>query len=396
MNSKIKRFFFIIFLIFIHLPFAKGQLYRISLLTCEPGDELYMAFGHSAIRVLDPIRRTDYVFNYGTFNFNTPNFYGKFASGKLDYMLSVSTYADFIETYAREGRGVREQVLNLSLEQEKHMVEFLQVNYLPERRNYRYDFFFDNCATRIRDALDLVLGDKLVWDEEPASEPEKSFRDLVDEYVLIMPWADLGIDLALGAVIDQKSSSFEAQFLPDYMEQSFARARIEGDGPTRPLVKESHVILEFPEEDPTLNLLNPYYLFWVVAFLFTGITYLGYKKKRLFLGFDLAFFSILGLLGIVIFLLWFATDHSATQWNWNILWAFPGHLMLAFALRGKVLQSWVRPYLLGTIILADLAVVIWILGFQSFHPSLIPILLVLILRSNYLYYTISKYKESTS
>nr|HAD51250.1 hypothetical protein [Algoriphagus sp.] len=114
--------------------------------------------------------------------------------------------------------------------------------------------------------------------------------------------------------------------------------------------------------------------------------------KKLFIGFDIALFSILGILGIVIFLLWFATDHSATKWNWNILWAFPGHLFLAIALFSKNLKLWVRKYLLAALILADAAVVFWILGWQSFHPSLIPILLVIILRTNYLYYNISKYK----
>ncbi len=392
MKSKKKVIGLIIFLLVSQVYVSQAQLYRISLLTCDPGDELYMAFGHSAIRVLDNIKGTDYVFNYGTFNFNTPNFYGKFAGGRLDYMLSVSTYADFVATYTREKRSIREQVLNLSLEQEKYMVEFLQVNYLPERRYYRYDFFFDNCATRIRDAMDLVLGDKLVWNDEGADKSEKTFRNLIDEYVLNMPWADLGIDLALGAVIDRDATAQEEQFLPDYMEKAFARASIVGDGPTRPLVKENHVILDFPRQNATMPSLNPYWLFWLVAVVFTVITYIGFKRKRLFIGFDVALFSILGILGIVIFLLWFATEHSATQWNWNILWAFPGHLILAFALLRKNLKPWVRHYLLAALILADAAVVFWILGFQSFHPSLIPILLVVILRTNYLYYNVGKYK----
>ncbi|MDE0560456.1 DUF4105 domain-containing protein [Algoriphagus sp. NF] len=392
MKSKKKVIGLIIFLLVSQVYVSQAQLYRISLLTCDPGDELYMAFGHSAIRVLDNIKGTDYVFNYGTFNFNTPNFYGKFAGGRLDYMLSVSTYADFVATYTREKRSIREQVLNLSLEQEKYMVEFLQVNYLPERRYYRYDFFFDNCATRIRDAMDLVLGDKLVWNDEGADKSEKTFRNLIDEYVLNMPWADLGIDLALGAVIDRDATAQEEQFLPDYMEKAFARASIVGDGPTRPLVKENHVILDFPRQNATMPSLNPYWLFWLVAVVFTVITYIGFKRKRLFIGFDVALFSILGILGIVIFLLWFATEHSATQWNWNILWAFPGHLILAFALLRKNLKPWVRHYLLAALILADAAVVFWILGFQSFHPSLIPILLVVILRTNYLYYNVDRYK----
>lgn len=394
MSLKNKISFWIISLIFMGLTSAQAQIYRISLLTCDPGEDLYMAFGHSAIRVLNRAEGTDYVFNYGTFNFNTPNFYGKFAAGKLDYMLSVSTYGDFISTYNRERRGVREQVLDLSYDQQQHMVEFLQVNYLPERRNYRYDFFFDNCATRIRDAMDLVLGDKLVWNDQEVETRDRTFRNLIDEYVLRIPWADLGIDLALGAVIDRDASAQEEQFLPDYMEQAFARASIEGDGPTRPLVKESNVILEFPTPNEKLPAVNPYWIFWLLAIVFTFITWIGFKKKRLFIGFDVGLFAFLGLLGIVVSLLWFATEHSATKWNWNILWAFPGHLFLAGALLAKNLKKWVRPYLLFALVMADAAVVFWILGWQSFHPSLIPMMLVIILRTNYLYYNIGKYKPT--
>ncbi|WP_268036850.1 Lnb N-terminal periplasmic domain-containing protein [Algoriphagus sp. PAP.12] len=390
-KNKIIGLLFIVLVLL--CSFAKAQQYRISLLTCDPGDELYMAFGHSAIRVLDKGKRTDYVFNYGTFNFNTPNFYGKFAAGKLDYMLSVSTYSDFLAAYNAEGRSVREQVLDLSPEQTQYMLEFLQVNYMPDRRYYRYDFFFDNCATRIRDAMDLVLGDDLVWNDEQKVTDEKTFRNLIDEYVLRMPWADLGIDIALGAVIDRDATPQEEQFLPDYMEKAFARAEIQGDGPTRPLVRESSVILDFPKPENTMSSINPYWIFWLVAIVFVGITFIGFKKKKLFIGFDIVLFTILGLLGIVIFLLWFATDHSATKWNWNILWAFPGHLILAFALGKKNLKSWVRNYLLAALILADAAVVFWIMGWVSFHPSLIPIFLVIILRTNYLYYNIEKYKS---
>lgn len=396
MNKQIKSLIIFFILTFSSLGQVMGQAYQISLLTADPGDELYSAFGHSAIRVLDKLNRTDYVFNYGTFDFDTPNFYGKFASGKLDYMLSVSTFASFVSEYDRQGRGIKEQILDLNVEQTEYMLEFLQTNYQPDRRYYRYDFFYDNCATRIRDALDLVLGDKLVWRDEVKESDEKTFRNLIDEYVYTLPWADLGIDLALGAVIDVDAKPLEEQFLPDYMFESFARAEIQGDGPIRPLVKETLVIMEFPKKEKSMGAFNPYWVFWLVAIIFTAITFIGFKKKKLFIGFDLAFFGLLGFLGIVVTLLWFATEHSATKWNWNILWAFPGHLVLIKGLWSKTLAPWVRKYLLFALIMADAAVVFWILGWQSFHPSLMPILLILILRTNYLYYNIGKYRLTTS
>lgn len=392
MNPK-KKLLGVILLIFNLFFVSQAQEYRVSLLTCDPGEELYSAFGHSAIRVIDPFNAQDWIFNYGTFNFRTPNFYGKFVAGKLDYMLSVSTYAEFLKEYDAQNRNVREQVLNLNAEQTQFLIDFLQANYSPERRNYRYEFFFNNCATRIRDALELTLGDKLVWNDQLVEKEEKTFRNLIDEYVLRLPWADLGIDLALGAVIDRDATPRQQQFLPDYMEAAFARAEIRGDGPTRPLAEPSTVILKYSNPAFGMSSINPYWMFWVVAILFTLVTFFGHKKKKLLIGFDIVLFGVLGLIGVLVFYLWFGTEHLATKWNWNLLWAFPGHLILAVALWPKTIQPWVRKYLLFALIMADAAVVFWILGWESFHPSLIPIMLVLILRTNYLYYNVGKYKE---
>lgn len=388
MISKSKLVFLFFLLIIIGLAPVRAQVYEISLLTCDPGKELYSSFGHSAIRIRQTgIEGQDLVFNFGTFDFRTPNFYGKFATGKLDYMLSVTTYEDFIREYDYYQRDVREQILDLNAQQRDILVQNLWEHYDPARRYYRYDFFFNNCATKIRDAFEIAIGDQLVWNDSSSME-EKTFRDLIDEYVYPLPWADLGIDLALGSVIDRPATEREAQFLPDYMEAAFANATIVGDGPTRPLVKESRVILKFPDQEFKMDAINPYFIFWAVAILFTAITFFGHKKKRLFIGFDVALFSILGFLGLVVTFLWFFTDHSATKWNWNLLWVFPGHLVLVWGLLKKELQPWVRKYLLFALIMADAAVVFWILGWQSFHPSLIPILLVIILRTNYLYYNI--------
>lgn len=372
--------------------FASAQGYQISLLTCDPGDQLYSAFGHSAIRVLDRQSGQDLVFNYGTFDFNTPNFYVKFTQRTLDYMLSVSTYERFLAEYNYQQRDVREQVLDLSPEQIDRLVQFLQINYQPQNRFYRYDFFYDNCATRIRDVMDRVLGKQLDWNEEQNPE-RKTFRNLIDEYVFPLPWADFGIDLALGSVIDVNASEREKQFLPDYIEAAFGKALVVGDGPTRPLVKENKVILEFPERESQIDLFNPYILWWVFAILVMALTYFGFKGKRLFLGFDIAFFTVLGLLGLLIMMLWFFTFHSQTKYNWNILWAFPGHLVLAIMLLRKSIPVWVRKYLLFALISANVGLVFWIFGWQSFHPSIVPLLLVLILRTNFLYYNLDKFRS---
>ncbi|MBN7809550.1 DUF4105 domain-containing protein [Algoriphagus sp. H41] len=387
--SKNKLVYLLFLLVFMGLAPARAQVYEISLLTCSPGEELYSSFGHSAIRVrqVEPAGQ-DVVFNYGTFDFSAPNFYGKFTMGQLDdYYLSVTTFPNFLREYDYYQRDVREQVLDLSEDQQRRIVEYLWTEAEPSRRFYSYEFFFNNCATKIRDAFEAALGEQLSWDET-VKEEEKTFRNLIDEYVYPLPWADFGIDLALGSVIDRDATEREEQFLPDYMEAAFAKATIQGDGPSRPLVKASRTVLEYPKSEFEMGLVNPYYLMWGVAILFMLLTVIGHKKKRLFLGFDLGLFAILGLLGLLLAFLWFFTDHAATKWNWNLLWAFPGHLALVYGLAKKRFEPWVKKYLLFALILADAAVVFWILGWQSFHPSLIPLLLVIILRTNYLYYNL--------
>mgnify|MGYP003642656366 CR=1 FL=1 len=393
MNFK-KIVISLIFLLAIsELGSLQAQQYQISLLTCDPGEEIYSSFGHSGIRVLDLNSGRDMVYNYGTFDFGAPNFVLNFAGGRLDYILSVSTFDRFIAEYNYFNRSVREQVLDLNETQKMDLIMFLETNYLPENRAYRYDFFYDNCATRVRDALSSVLGEQLVWHDEQQEAIEKTFRELIDEMVLYMPWSDLGIDLALGSRLDRDATPLEEQFLPKYMEESFGRAEIEGDGPTRPLVGESRVILDFPTGEGSFGLLNPYLLFWIVAIVFTAITFIGFKKKRLFVGFDVALFGLVGLVGLVISFLWIYSEIPSTKYNWNVLWAFPGHLILAVALLKKSIKPWVLKYLLFALIMADAAVVFWILGWQSFHPSIIPLLLVLILRTNYLYYNVGKFKH---
>ena len=389
MMVKYKLGFLLILLTFVGLSPAKAQFWEVSLLTADPGTELYSSFGHSAIRMreLGPGGR-DLVFNFGTFDFDTPNFYGKFATGKLKYMLSVATYDRFIVEYDYYKRGLREQVLDLNEEQKDFLLQHLDAQYAPERRFYKYDFFYNNCATKIRDAFDVVIGEQLVWSDTLAEE--KTFRNLIDEFVLPLPWADFGIDLALGSVIDRPATELEKQFLPTYMEQAFAKATIVKNGVSRPLVKQSRELLEYPKEATQQSLLNPSVVFWFLAIIFAALTGYGFKKGKLMKVLDIALFGILGILGLVVTFLWFFTDHSATLWNWNILWAFPGHLVLVWGLVARPNATWISSYLLFVMVATVVVLLLWIVGVQSFYPALIPILLLLLLRANFLFYNRKK------
>ena len=113
---------------------------KISLITCSGGSELYSTFGHSALRVQDDSLAIDVIFNFGLFDFNTPNFYMKFLRGRLNYMLGIQTTSDFLWQYNYEGRGVVEQELFLTPSQKREIMDRLNFLYMPENRNYLYSF----------------------------------------------------------------------------------------------------------------------------------------------------------------------------------------------------------------------------------------------------------------
>ena len=176
---------------------------EVSVITCGPGtDELYASFGHSAFRVLDLENKIDRVYNYGTFDFATPNFYGKFAQGKLLYQLRAYNFGNFLRGYHDENRWVKGQVLDLTSIQVQEVFDFLENNAKPENRSYNYDFFYDNCSTKLFDVLEQVLGDNIIFESDFDKE-NYTHRDLIELYMGHQPWADFGIDLALGADIDR-------------------------------------------------------------------------------------------------------------------------------------------------------------------------------------------------
>ena len=244
---------------------------EISLITVSPGEELYSMYGHSAIRVNDPGQGIDYVFNYGTFDFNTPNFYVKFVRGKLPYQLSVGYFEDLKNHSIRDNRSVTEQVLNLNPQEKQKIVDLLEINYRPENRAYLYDFFFDNCATRIRDVFERGMGPALQFSDTPAPEP-MSFRQLVGIYQQPHPWADLGVDLAMGLPADAEASPWQTMFLPDYLLAQFDRARVHRSTPAastaaQPFVKETRQLFRAREQPVSDSLQRPTVVFWVLLAL---------------------------------------------------------------------------------------------------------------------------------
>ena len=357
---------------------------EISILTIGPGQQLYDSFGHSAYRVKDPMQNIDVVYNYGTYDFDTPNFYLKFAQGKLMYQLAFNNYKPFYNYYVQQNRWIKEQVLNISLTEKQAMFDFLQNNAKPENKDYKYDFLFDNCATRISDVMVNVLGDELIFKDDHITE-EYTFRELIQKNVYWNSWGSFGMDVAIGAVVDRNASTWQYQFLPQYVFEAAANASIKEGKTSHDLVKQSNAIYESTKNEVNSNfLLSPLFTFGVLGLLILIITYRDFKKGTRSRYLDGVLFFITGLIGVLLLLLWVATDHSTTAMNYNLLWAFPLSLLFVLEISKKEPKSWMRKYVFFQILLLALLCIHWITGVQIFAYGLIPLFIALVIRAIYL------------
>ncbi|MBU3025134.1 Lnb N-terminal periplasmic domain-containing protein [Zobellia galactanivorans] len=388
----LKKLLYILLFGFSVLGFAQAPeltpLSKISVVTCGPGSELYSTFGHSAIRIEDPSLGINAVYNYGTFDFTTPNFYMKFARGKLDYSLARQNFAYFLKEYEYENRWVKSQELQLTLAQRQSLFNFLETNFLPENRDYKYDFFYNNCATKIWDVLKEVYGDALVFDESYLNELY-THRQLIRQKVKINSWAGFGIDLALGSVIDDVATPKEHMFLPDYILKQLEVAQLNGQS----LTARPKVLLEAKDQDQGSSFLVSPEL-WLIVFLVVilVLTYFDFKNNTRRRWLDFILFFSTGLIGVLILFLWFFTDHSATAGNYNLLWAFPFNLFIAFVVALKKGPNWIAKYavLLAGLILAS--GVFWMFGGQEFSPLLLAVWAALIARYLFLFWSYHKPK----
>lgn len=317
-----------------------GELPRMFLLTCSPGEELYTCFGHSALRYTDTLNGewVDLVFNYGTFEFSD-GFYLKFAQGKLNYMLSVQDFADFQQQYLYGGRGIFENEFKLNAEQIRLLGAMLIENSKKENKYFQYDFFYDNCATRVRDIVLKAFPE--IQQNEKVLSSRPIFRHDIDVYLAKQYWADFGIDLVLGRPCDKTPEAGQTSFLPDSLQSNMMAWTLNGNK----ILGRSNEIL--PVDDSlfakSVSSEKPFFYVVLSALLFAAFSlYLWWKKRswnlseRIFLGF-------FALLGVVLLIMWFLTDHTTTKWNFNILWANPLLFSLAFV-RLQQIKKWVRTY----------------------------------------------------
>ncbi len=354
----------------------------VSLITCTPGEDLYSIFGHSAIRVADPQIGLDWVFNYGTFNFADPNFYLNFIRGRLNYMLSVSTYKNFEYSYIQEKRSIYEQILNLQLAEKQHLFDSLCINFLPENRYYLYDLLYDNCATRVRDVIFECFPRAVEFDYSTI-EQGKSFRDNYSPYLKRIPWTKLGIDLVQGMVLDKSIEPWEYMFVPDYLMVIFPRVTIKEDDHSEPFVLETRKILDIPFTPSNRFVIQPVIVFIFIMLTAFWLTFFGNRRTLLAKWFDYILFGIVGLLGLLLTFMWFGTDHTVTVKNLNILWTMPLNLiaLYLFSERGKKHQNLTNYYFGFYLTILVLVLITWPLLPQVLPLAVVPLIVTLAIRS---------------
>lgn len=356
---------------------------KIMVLTVTPGhEELYAAFGHSAIYVFDPVNRIDKVYNYGTYYYNQPHFYLNFARGYLLYGLSVSSYDRFQGYYAYFNRQVVAQSLDLSHKQTQKVFDFLENNAKPENSMYYYDYFYDNCATRIRDVFVEVLGEDIEFPDHFTTNPNHTIRELTDHYIEEeFAWGKLGIDICLGLPMDKTLTDYEYMYLPDYLYQGMEAAKVKKDSTWAPAVANERILLYSRPMDYPIPWFTPVIAFSLLAALGFILLLIQIKKGILFRWFDFILFFSIGLIGLLLFLLWTATDHNAAANNFNLLWALPTHLVVAFYVLKKQPKSWVNWYMALLVPFSVVLVLFWNLIPQDLNEAFIPVVILLLIRA---------------
>lgn len=385
------------------LPTDTADTWQVSLITCGPGVEVYNQFGHTAIRMKNVSRNIDLIYNYGIFSFNTPNFVLRFTLGKTDYLLGIQAYQDFVDWYAYCNRDVREQVLNLSIEEKNTLIGLLNENYKPQNRTYRYNFFYDNCATRPRDLIEKCLQSKLQYaDDMTTTSTGQSFRSIVHEFTANNSWSQFGIDLCLGSEADKPISRRAMMFIPLYLEKYFDKATIlphernnnssreknknlvgeKSDG-TYPLITESKQLVTIPEADKVQK-DTPFTPFRCATFMFivtTVLTIYEIRSRKSMWGFDLILFTAAGIAGCMLAFLATFSEHPTVSPNYLLFLFQPLHLLLLPWFIKKVKKMQRSSYLVVLTIELLLFIVLWAIIPQKFPLAVLPLALCLLVRS---------------
>lgn len=377
-----KRMFFIILLISVFSftrVFSQSSNDTIAyLITCGPGTETYSIYGHSALRIAIPEKHSDIIYNWGVFDTSTKFFAWKFAKGRLDYMLDTEITKGFLQSYFFEQRYIYSQRINIDSKELRKLTELINENLRPENIKYRYDFFYDDCSTRIRDLLEKSIGDKLKY-PPPESGRIPTFRDMVAKYQNPYPWLKLGVDLIMGSTADKKARFRDRMFLPIDMKDELSKSVVQRSEKRIPLLQNPVVLLNFEPPSVKQNFfISPSCIFTLVIILIIILTAL-LKNMKAVRVIDIIIYSVFSLLSILMIFFNFFTDHLQMTWNLNIIWLNPFIIVcLAMLLLNKTGTLWYR---IVFYITAGFIVIHYILP-QEFNIGFILLAIILLIRSS--------------
>jgi hypothetical protein len=357
--------------------FKSNKDAEIYLLTCSPGNKVETIYGHSAIRIVDHVYGTDSVYNWGVYDFRVPNFVWKFAIGRLSYQVTSNTFDRFILTYQYEKRTVYSSKINLNETEKAILFDLIQSNLRPENRYYLYDFFYDNCATRIRDLMEETLGKKLIY-PETSNQTDQTFRQMINQAQLPMPWLTLGTDLLIGLPGDKKAGFRQQMFLPGYLAENLSSSSIRRQDSSVPLLEKSTVLLDFNHwENVKPGILRPIYFFPTFFLVIAFISFYVHQMK-FSLWLDRSLFLIFSIMAVFMIFFNFITDHTATKLNLNIIWLNPLLIIAFLSLFSKTAKTFWFSILF---FIATIFLVAWIFLPQSLNPAFIPLILIIIIRT---------------
>lgn len=352
---------------------------RISLLTCSPGEQIYAHYGHTALRVSRGMRGGDWIFNFGVFSFEEPHFLWRFIKGDCRYMLWAMPYDLFYKDYEAQGLTIYEQKLNLTLGERHRLWEALKENARPENRAYLYNFFYDNCATRVRDRLEDALEGKPEYPPQP--EPS-TFRQITRRFTADYPWAGLGNDLCLGAEADREIGARQEMFAPYYLMYYVSGAVVRDScGHVRRLAESPVVVLRGGAQSAGKCLLTPAVVAWSLVAIVLLLSWWEWRNGWCFWVIDVLAGLLVGGIGVVITFLMFFSIHPAVHANWQ-LWVFNPVQLLAMPWvvwcgikrRRTSWHKWNAAFLTLFLIFSTIIP-------QEFSAIVVPLAIILIIRS---------------
>ncbi len=391
-----KRIYIFSILVFLSYSLSFSQVTlskdaKISLMTVgQWSGQVYALFGHTAIRVKDDSIHLDEVYNYGYFDMTKPNFMVNFIRGKTDYVLGVVPYQFFVGEYAEKGSEMYEQVINLSYEEKQNLYNALFINALPENKSYRYNYFFDNCATRPRDMIEKSVHGEITY---PADEKKQSLRDLVHESLRSFPWSSFGTDLLLGKGADSTVVLRTKMFLPIYLKNSFEKATVKNDSLSYKLanapqliIPQNNIINDLSFHKTLFTPFNVGIFVLILSIIISVIQIFGKTKTLLPKIFDTVIFGVAGIAGLIIFFLMFFSVHPTVKNNWNFAWLNIFALIFAPLFWVKSARKAVNCYHFINFVILIAFLLFWKFIPQNLHLASIPFSMSLMVRSAVSYF----------